>query len=129
VTEVFDTFGNNQQASAVNHVFIMIASAFPIITKIPTRRANLFKKLSVTMGEISDDLLTRSRREKNVNVGEGDEEKSIIGLLSAPSEIFIAVYLLTRRSVKSEGQDAELHMSEEEVVAQVCGDCTIVIIC
>ncbi|KAG1766150.1 cytochrome P450 [Suillus occidentalis] len=102
VTEVFDTFGNNQQASAVNHVFIMIASAFPIITKIPTRRANLFKKLSVTMGEISDDLLTRSRREKDVNVGEGNEEKSIIGLL-----------------IKSEGQDAELHMSEEEVVAQM----------
>ncbi|KAG2741072.1 cytochrome P450 [Suillus brevipes Sb2] len=102
VTEVFDTFGNNQQASAVNHVFIMIASAFPIITKIPTQRANLFKKLSVTMGEISDDLLTRSRREKDVNMSEKDEEKSIIGLL-----------------IKSEGQDAELHMSEEEVVAQM----------
>ncbi|KAG1766145.1 cytochrome P450 [Suillus occidentalis] len=102
VTEVFDTFGNNQQASAVNQVFILLASAFPIITKIPTRRSNLTKKLSVTMGEISEDLLTRSRREKDVNVGEGDEEKSIIGLL-----------------IKSEGQDAELHMSEEEVVAQM----------
>ncbi|KIK44327.1 hypothetical protein CY34DRAFT_786501 [Suillus luteus UH-Slu-Lm8-n1] len=102
VTELFDTFGNNQQASAVNYVFILIASAFPIITKIPTQRTNLFKKLSVTMGEISDDLLTRSRREKDVNVGERDEEKSIIGLL-----------------IKSEGQDAELHMSEEEVVAQM----------
>jgi hypothetical protein len=96
VTEVFDTFGNNQQASAVNHVFIMIASAFPIITKIPTRRTNLFKKLSVTMGEISDDLLTRSRREKDVNMNERDEEKSIIGLLSALSEIFTAVSWLMR---------------------------------
>ncbi|KIK34015.1 hypothetical protein CY34DRAFT_46505, partial [Suillus luteus UH-Slu-Lm8-n1] len=102
VTEVFDTFGNNQQASAVNQVFILLASVFPIITKIPTRRTNLTKKLSATMGEISDDLLTRSRREKDVDVGERDEEKSIIGLL-----------------IKSEGQDAELHMSEEEVVAQM----------
>jgi Arc/MetJ family transcription regulator len=122
VTEVFDTFGNNQQASAVNQVFILLASVFPIITKIPTRRSNLTKKLSVTMGEISDDLLTRTRREKDVNVGERDEEKSIIGLLSALSEISIAVSLLTRRSVKSEGQDVELHMSEEEVVSQVRGD-------
>ncbi|KAG1780536.1 cytochrome P450 [Suillus placidus] len=104
VTEVFDTFGNNQQASAVNQVLILFASAvFPtIITKIPTKRAKLFNKLSVTMGEISNDLLIRSRREKDLNVSERDEEKSIIGLL-----------------IKSEAQDAELHMSEEEVVAQM----------
>ncbi|KAG1780538.1 cytochrome P450 [Suillus placidus] len=102
VTEVFDTFGNNQQASAANRVFILLASEFPIIAKIPTKRTNLFKKLSVTMGDISNDLLIRSRREKDLNVSERDEEKSIIGLL-----------------IKSEGQDAELHMSEEEVVAQM----------
>ncbi|KAG1729371.1 cytochrome P450 [Suillus lakei] len=102
VTEVFDTFGNNQQASAVNQVLLLLASAFPIITKIPTKRSNLTKKLGVTMGEISNDLLIRSRREKDANMNEGDEEKSIIGLL-----------------IKAESQDAELHMSEEEVVAQM----------
>ncbi|KAG2151473.1 cytochrome P450 [Suillus clintonianus] len=101
VTEVFDTFGNNPP-SAVNRVLFMLGSAFPIITKIPTKRTNLTKKLHTTMGEISKDLLIRSRREKDVNMSERDEEKSIIGLL-----------------LKSEGQDAELHMSEEEVVAQM----------
>jgi cytochrome P450 len=75
---------------------------FPIITKIPTKRANLFKKLGMTMGEISKDLLIRSRREKDANLSGKDEEKSIIGLL-----------------IKSEGQDAELHLSKEEVVAQM----------
>ncbi|KAG2035768.1 cytochrome P450 [Suillus americanus] len=98
VTEAFDTFGANQKASAVNKVFMLFASVFPIITKIPTKRANLFKKLGVTMEEISNDLLTRSRREKDMNMSGRDEEKSIIGLL-----------------IKSEDQDAELHMSKEEM--------------
>ncbi|KAG1729407.1 cytochrome P450 [Suillus lakei] len=84
VTEVFDTFGNNPKASAEN------------------QRINLTKKLNATMGEISNDLLLRSRREKDVNVKDAEEEKSIIGLL-----------------IKAEGQEAELHMPEEEVVAQM----------
>ncbi|KAG2125569.1 cytochrome P450 [Suillus cothurnatus] len=102
VTEVFDTFGNNQQASAVNQIFFMLASAFPIIAKLPTKRMKLMKKLRVTMGEISNDLLLRSRREKDVNMKDAEEEKSIIGLL-----------------IKAEGQEAELHVSEEEVLAQM----------
>ncbi|KAG1839466.1 cytochrome P450 [Suillus tomentosus] len=102
VTEVFDTFGSNQQASAVNEVFILLASVFPIILNIPTKRQNLFKKLAVTMEQISNELLIRSRREKDVNINERGQENSIIGLL-----------------IKSEGQDTELHMSEEEVMAQM----------
>jgi cytochrome P450 len=102
VTKVFDTFGNNQQASAVNKVLRLLASVFPVITKIPTKRRNLMKKLNTTMEEISIDLLIRSRREKDANISGRDEEKSIIGLL-----------------IKSEGQDAELHMSKEEVVSQM----------
>ncbi|KAG1849951.1 cytochrome P450 [Suillus subalutaceus] len=102
VTEIFDTFGNNQKASAVNQVVLLLASAFPVITKIPSKRRNLVKKLGVALRELFNDLLVRSRREKDVNVSKRDEEKSIIGLL-----------------IKSEGQDAELHMSKEEVVAQM----------
>ncbi|KAG2040943.1 cytochrome P450 [Suillus americanus] len=102
VTEVFDTFGNNPQASAVNKILLLLASAFPILVKIPTKRAKLRNKLNATMGEISNDLLLRSRREKDVNIKEVEEEKSIIGLL-----------------IKAEGQEAELHMSEEEVIAQM----------
>ncbi|KAG1904515.1 cytochrome P450 [Suillus fuscotomentosus] len=102
VTEVFDTFGSNQQASAVNEVFILLASVFPIILNIPTNRQKLFKKLAVTVEQISNELLIRSRREKDVNINERGQENSIIGLL-----------------IKSEGQDTELHMSEEEVMAQM----------
>ncbi|KAG2364263.1 cytochrome P450 [Suillus spraguei] len=103
VTELFDSTGNNnQQLSAANRVLYLLASAFPIIIKIPSKRTNLTDKLSVTMGEISNELLIRSRREKSVDMSGRDEEKSIIGLL-----------------VKSESQNTELYMSEEEVVAQM----------
>jgi hypothetical protein len=91
VTEVFDTFGNNPQASRVNHVFFLLASAFPIIAKLPNKRMKLTKKLNITMGEISNDLLLRSRQEKDVNMKEAEEEKSIIGLLSTLSKRFIVV--------------------------------------
>ncbi|KAG0695669.1 cytochrome P450 [Suillus ampliporus] len=94
VTEVFDTFGNDEKASAGNQVFMMLAQAFPIIAKIPTKRRNLIKKLNATMGKIFDDLLIRSHHE------EAEQEKSIIGLLI-------------------EGQDTELHLTEEEVLAEM----------
>ncbi|KAG2146818.1 cytochrome P450 [Suillus clintonianus] len=109
VTEAFDTFGNDSKASAVNHAFMLLASAFPVILKIPNKRTQLFNNLSATMGEISNDLLIRSRREKDANMIERDEEKSIIGLL----------YVFHMIHLKSEGQDAELRMSKEEVVAQM----------
>ncbi|KAG2029687.1 hypothetical protein BDR03DRAFT_834856, partial [Suillus americanus] len=102
VTEVFDTFGNDSQASAVHHACILLAPAFIVILKLPNKRTQLFKKLGATMGEISNDLLIRSRSEKDANIIDKDEEKSIIGLL-----------------LRSEGQDVDLHMFKEEVMAQV----------
>ncbi|KAG1889104.1 cytochrome P450 [Suillus fuscotomentosus] len=88
VTEVFDTFGSNKP-SAANEIFVLLASVFPIILKIPTERRNLLKKLSITMGQISNELLIRSRREKGVNIGGRGQENSVIGLLSTLSERFI----------------------------------------
>jgi len=79
VTELFDTFGNNPCAAAENQFFILLAQAFPILAKIPTK----WVKLTKSMGEVSNDLLIRSRREKDVDVGEAEKEKSTIGLLGA----------------------------------------------
>ncbi|KAG2096080.1 cytochrome P450 [Suillus discolor] len=101
VAEAFDTLGSNQP-SAVDTAVFLLASVFPIILKIPNKRQNLFKKLGITMEQISNELLIRSRREKDADMSQGGEENSLIGLL-----------------IKSEGQDAELHMSVEEVVAQM----------
>ncbi|OAX33612.1 cytochrome P450 [Rhizopogon vinicolor AM-OR11-026] len=102
VTEVFDSFGSNPKASAFNKLLFLLAQVFPVLTKIPTQRKKLTNKLNVTMGEISNDLLIRSRREKDMNVSDTDAGKSIMELL-----------------VKAEDQDAELHLSNEEVLAQM----------
>jgi len=101
VAEAFDTIGSNQP-SAVDRAVFLLASVFPIILKIPNKRQNMFTKLGITMEQISNELLIRSRREKDADMSQGGEENSLIGLL-----------------IKSEGQDAELHMSAEEVVAQM----------
>ncbi|KAG2066339.1 cytochrome P450 [Suillus decipiens] len=84
VVEAFDTFEAN-----LTHT----------LRQSPLGVPNMFKKLGITMGKISNDLLTRSRQEKDANTSEKGEVKSIIGLLR---------------------QDTGLHMSEE-VVAQMRG--------
>ncbi|KAG1785654.1 cytochrome P450 [Suillus plorans] len=101
VAEAFDTIGSNQP-SAVDKAVFLLASVFPIILKIPNKRQNMFTQLGITMEQISNELLIRSRREKDADISQVGEENSLIGLL-----------------IKSEGQDAELHMSAEEVVAQM----------
>jgi len=93
------------------------------MVKIPTKRRVLIKKLNNTMGEISNDLLIRSRREKDMDVSDTEAGKSIIGLLSTISNAIMSplIDIIMTTIVKSEDQDAELHLSGEEVLAQVRG--------
>jgi hypothetical protein len=115
--------GNNPGTSAFNRILILLAQVFPIIVKIPTKRRVLIKKLNTTMGEISNDLLIRSRREKDMDVSDTEAGKSIIGLLSMISNAIMSslIDIIMTTIVKSEDQDAELHLSGEEVLAQVRG--------
>ncbi|KIJ59411.1 hypothetical protein HYDPIDRAFT_162418 [Hydnomerulius pinastri MD-312] len=102
VTEVFDTFGNSSAPSTINVMFVLLAQTFPVIIRLPTARSKLIKRLNISMGEISGVLLERTRKEKELGVGEGKEENSLIGLL-----------------IKAESEDAELRLSHEEVLAQM----------
>lgn len=71
------------------------------------------------MAVIATDLLEKTRREKKKNISDEATDKSIIGLLrktecqckSGSELIFLAV--------KAEEEDAELHMNQTEVMAQV----------
>jgi hypothetical protein len=71
------------------------------------------------MCEISSNLLIRSRQEKDVNASEIEEGKSIMGLLSTISSNQCCPPIDSMMTVKAEDQDAELHLSGEEVMAQV----------
>ncbi|KAH7913961.1 cytochrome P450 [Hygrophoropsis aurantiaca] len=101
VTEVFDSFGT-AKPSPLNSLFFLLAPVFPWLIKLPTSRAKLVKKLNTTMGEISEELLSRTRKEKEADASDAKAENSIIGLL-----------------IKAEAETAELHLSPEEVMAQM----------
>ncbi|KAF9224554.1 cytochrome P450 [Gyrodon lividus] len=101
VTEVFDAFGKSSAASAVNVVFLLLSQVFPFLIRLPTSRSKLISRLNTSMGEISSVLLDRTRKEKELGIGEDKRDNSIIGLL-----------------IKAESEDAELRLSHEEIMAQ-----------
>jgi hypothetical protein len=80
VTEVFDAFGHS--SSAINVVLLLLSQAFPFITRIPTSRSKLIRRLNATIGEISAVLLDRTRKEKELGIADEKGDHSIIGLLS-----------------------------------------------
>ncbi|KAH7927044.1 cytochrome P450 [Leucogyrophana mollusca] len=101
VTEVFDSFSTAKPSPLTSLVFI-IGPVFPWLIKLPTLRKRMIARLNKSMGEISEVLLSRTRQEKEANANETKEEKSIIGLL-----------------IKAEDEGAELHLSQQEVMAQM----------
>lgn len=117
VADLFDNLGT-LKPSPLTPFILMIAPVLPFLMKLPTKRGKLIKGLNVSMGAISDELLERTRRE---GVAEDKyEEKSIIGLLSKKWCLtFLMVNLTILFVVKSESEGEELHMSQEEIMAQV----------
>ncbi|PCH41707.1 cytochrome P450 [Wolfiporia cocos MD-104 SS10] len=101
VATTFDSFGH-LKPSILSSLTIILGLAIPALTKIPTAFGRLIKQLNNSMGEIADELLNDMRKESE---GEGNEkggDRSIIGLL-----------------IRAENSDSELHMSQEEVMAQM----------
>ncbi|KAH7906851.1 cytochrome P450, partial [Hygrophoropsis aurantiaca] len=101
VADVFASFAN-VKPSPLALAFFLLGPIFPSLIKLPTARIRLTRKLSESMAQISKVLLARTRQEKEGNLNGGQEDKSIIGLL-----------------IKAEADDAELHLTQEEVLSQM----------
>lgn len=83
MVEVFEAIGA-ADTSWVSIFVSLMGPVLPLLLKLPTGENRLFKKLRLTMSEIADELLERTRKEKSGKVvSEKAEERSIIGLLSA----------------------------------------------
>lgn len=82
MTEVFDAFGSANGGKTLNMFLIVLAQALPWLLRLPTPHSKLIKRLNDTMGEISNVLLTKSRKEKESGILGEREENSILGLLS-----------------------------------------------
>jgi len=91
VTEVFDSFGSNPKVTVLSRLVFLLAQVFPVLTKIPTQRKKLTNKLNAIMGEIFNDLLVRSRREKDMNVSDTDAGKSIMELLGTIYKAIVVI--------------------------------------
>ncbi|KAJ7499846.1 cytochrome P450 [Mycena latifolia] len=101
VAEAFDSLSFEGTGVLSNLVFIL-GVQFPFLANLPTARNRIMKNLGRTMSDIADDLLEKTRREKRSHVTDETADRSVIGLL-----------------LKAEDDDAELHMNETEVMAQM----------
>ncbi|KAL5488446.1 hypothetical protein ACEPAI_6564 [Sanghuangporus weigelae] len=99
IEEVFDSFGT---APPMSMVVMLLGQVIPILLKLPTTRGNMMMKLHDTMGDVSEQLLERSRKEKALGGGATDTSRSIIGSL-----------------LRAENADSELRLTPEEALAQM----------
>ncbi|KAG6852669.1 hypothetical protein C0991_010037 [Blastosporella zonata] len=102
VARIFESLQTG--TSALSLLVFLLGSAIPILLKLPTSDNARWSKLHDEMRQIANDLLERTRQEKERDsMGSGDDagEKSIIGLL-----------------IKAESANAQLQMSHEEIIAQ-----------
>ena len=78
VGEVFDSFG----VTPPSHLAMeLIGQVFPVVTRLPTSRNRLLKKLNETMAEISKRLLETSRREKELGGSAVGTSRSAMSML------------------------------------------------
>lgn len=82
VTQIFDAFSSSSHASSLSIGLNLLAQVFPFLVQIPTPRGKLTMQLNSAMEEISNVLLTRTRKELDMGAPSEQEEKSVIGLLS-----------------------------------------------
>ncbi|KAF8871926.1 cytochrome P450 [Infundibulicybe gibba] len=101
VADVFASFGTAGTSSFSNLIFLL-SPVLPMLTKLPTGRNQVMKRLHVAMSAIADELLERTRKEREGQAKGSPEEKSIIGLL-----------------IKAESSTTQLQMSHEEIMAQM----------
>ncbi|KAF7301040.1 Cytochrome P450 [Mycena indigotica] len=101
VTRAFESFQTMPTSFLSDMVFIL-SMKFPFILSLPTERMRLFWELNRSVTVIAQKLLASTRREKESNVAEEFTDKSVIGLL-----------------LKSEMAAGQLHMTQEEIVAQM----------
>ncbi|KAG5637283.1 hypothetical protein H0H81_005117, partial [Sphagnurus paluster] len=112
VAAAFDSFSDVKPSPMIILSFLL-ASIVPLLNRIPNERTAGFIKLRESVKAIANDLLERARLEKEANVSEGAADKSIIGSLvcGGPDSL----------SVRSETASASVHLSLDEIVAQMVG--------
>ncbi|KAF9255629.1 cytochrome P450 [Marasmius fiardii PR-910] len=109
VLDVFESLGQASPTKFGTLIFLL-SFVFPVLLYIPTKRNVIFGKMRKRMEELAREMLAKSKRvEESGEAG----DKSIIGLLIKAENLNA-----------NEKGDERLHMTPEEVAAQVCYDTT-----
>jgi len=77
VVHVLNAFGSS---SNVSHILVLLAQNFPSILKLPLPRTQFSLKFRLIVGKICEEMLSRSRKEKETG-GAVQGDKSCLGLL------------------------------------------------
>ncbi|KAG2739224.1 cytochrome P450 [Suillus brevipes Sb2] len=82
VVHVLNAFGSSVN---VSHNLVILAQNFPSILKLPLPRTQFSRKLSLIIGKICQEMLSRTRKEKEMG-GAEQGDKSCLGLLLKAEE-------------------------------------------
>ncbi|PBK72110.1 cytochrome P450 [Armillaria solidipes] len=77
-------------------LMIIVGTKFPAVLRLPSKKKDALAAMNGVFSDIADRLLAKAKEHGN------DEDKSVMGLL-----------------LKSETRDADVHMSREEIIAQM----------
>ncbi|KIM75166.1 hypothetical protein PILCRDRAFT_79346 [Piloderma croceum F 1598] len=103
ITKVFTSFGK-LKPTFLKTIIFLLSTVLPILACIPSPRRTLEKKFKSAAEEILRELLNKSREEKVAAIT-GKVDNSVLGILSMFDQL--------------QKLYGELHMSEDEVMAQV----------
>ncbi|KAG1883359.1 cytochrome P450, partial [Suillus subluteus] len=71
-------------STGISHKLVMLAQSFPSIMKLPLPRTQFAQKFNLIIGKICEEMLLRTRKEKETGGADGD--KSCLGLLLKAEE-------------------------------------------
>ncbi|KAK0227136.1 cytochrome P450 [Armillaria nabsnona] len=77
-------------------LMIIVGTKFPAVLRLPSKKKDALAAMNGVFSDIADRLLAKAKEHGN------DDDKSVMGLL-----------------LKSETHDADVHMSREEIIAQM----------
>lgn len=85
VLQVFESFSAEGNSSPMfTGLTLLLSPVVPLLLKLPTKQKSLIKKLRETLAVVADELLEKTRQEKELGISGEDSagDKSVIGLLS-----------------------------------------------
>jgi len=114
-----DSFDSAKPSFSVMLAFVLGPRLPWLFTKIPNKRWEKFSNVTKAVKDIAGQLLEKAAKEKELLGTETD--KSIIGTLCKPLHLVtVARKDSSGLPVRAETASSSIHMSIDEIVAQVC---------